>query len=114
MHCSDLHSDLAIMSDTEKAPQAAGVEEEGVTMLDVLEEEQALEDDCAAVLGNVSDTQCTYSQGYLARQPLYAAREATVPGQRAGVCLACSYHCLEVRPTDHVILTMASLLIINL
>ena len=26
----------------------------------------------------------------------YAAREATVPGQRAGVCLACSYHCLEV------------------
>jgi len=64
-------------------------------MLDVLEEEQALEDDCAAVLGNVSDTQCTYSQGYLARQPLYAAREATVPGQRAGVCLACSYHCLE-------------------
>ena len=46
-------------------------------MLDVLQEEQALEDD-------------------LARQPLYAAREATVPGQRAGVCLACSYHCLEV------------------
>ena len=87
------------MSDTEKAPApaASGVEEEGVTMLEVLEEEEALEDDCAAVLGNVSDTQCSYSQGYLSRQPLYAAREATVPGQRAGVCLACSYHCLEVR-----------------
>ena len=84
------------MSDTEKAPAASGVEEEGVTMLDVLEEEEALEDDCAAVLGNVSDTQCSYSQGYLSRQPLYAAREATVPGQRAGVCLACSYHCLGV------------------
>ena len=84
------------MSETEKAPAASGVEEEGVTMLDVLEEEEALEDDCAAVLGNVSDTQCSYSQGYLSRQPLYAAREATVPGQRAGVCLACSYHCLEV------------------
>ena len=87
------------MSDTDKASTsgtAPGAEEEGVTMIDVLEEEEALEDDCAAVLGNVSDTACPYSQGYLARQPLYAAREATVEGQRAGVCLACSYHCLEV------------------
>ena len=91
--------ELTTMSDTDKASTsgtAPGAEEEGVTMIDVLEEEEALEDDCAAVLGNVSDTACTYSQGYLARQPLYAAREATVEGQRAGVCLACSYHCLEV------------------
>ena len=86
---------MSTMSETEKA---AAAEEEGVTMVDVLEEEEALEDDAAAVLGNVSDTACSYSQGYLARQPLYAAREATVPGQRAGVCLACSYHCLEVSP----------------
>ena len=83
------------MSETEKA---AGEEDKGVTMIDVLEEEKALKDDAAAVLGNVSDTACSYSQGYLAlaRQPLYAAREATVPGQRAEMCLACSYHSLEV------------------
>ena len=58
-------SELSTMSDTE---QAATAEEEGVTMVDVLEEEEALEDDAAAVLGNVSDTACSYSQGYLARQ----------------------------------------------
>ena len=33
---------------------------EGVTMLDVLQEEEALEEDAAAVLGNVSDSSCSY------------------------------------------------------
>ena len=74
----------------------AAHEEEGVTMVDVLQEEQALEDDCAAVLGNVSDSTCSYSSGYLARQPLYACRDCTSDQGRAGVCLACSYHCHEV------------------
>jgi len=73
--------------------------EEGVTMVDVLEEEEALEDDCAAVLGSVSDSSCTYSLGYLPRQPLYACKECTKDDGdkegRAGFCLACSYHCHE-------------------
>ena len=75
--------------------------EEGVTMVDVLEEEEALEDDCAAVLGSVSDSSCTYSLGYLPRQPLYACKECTKDDGdkegRAGFCLACSYHCHEVK-----------------
>ena len=49
--------------------------EEGVTMLDVLEEEEALEDDCDAVLGGFSDSSCTYSLGCLPRQPLYACKD---------------------------------------
>ena len=71
-------------------------EEEGVTMVDVLQEEQALEDDCAAVLGNVSDSSCSYTSGYLARQPIYACRDCTSDQERAGMCLGCSYHCHEV------------------
>jgi len=78
---------------------AADVEvEEGVTMVDVLHDEQALEDDANAVLGDVSDTACTYPLGYLPRQPVYACNTCSEPGgggRPAGICLACSYHCHE-------------------
>ena len=73
--------------------------EEGVTMVDVLHDEQALEADANAVLGDVSDTACTYPLGYLPRQPVYACNTCSEPeggGKPAGVCLACSYHCHEV------------------
>eukprot|EP00090_Calanus_glacialis_P026870 TRINITY_DN42238_c0_g1_i1.p1 TRINITY_DN42238_c0_g1~~TRINITY_DN42238_c0_g1_i1.p1 ORF type:complete len:402 (+),score=131.60 TRINITY_DN42238_c0_g1_i1:48-1208(+) len=72
--------------------------EEGVTMVDVLHDEQALEADANAVLGDVSDTACTYPLGYLPRQPVYACNTCSEPeggGKPAGVCLACSYHCHE-------------------
>jgi len=87
--------------------QEAAVEEDevdGVTMVDVLKEEEALEEDAAAVLGNVSDSKCSYSSGYLPRQPLYACQECAAVSQDkddsspkvgVGVCLACSYHCHE-------------------
>ena len=92
------HSDETEKS---KAVDAAAETEEGVTMVDVLEEEEALEDDCAAVLGSVSDSSCTYNLGYLPRQPLYACKECTkANGDKegtAGFCLACSYHCHEVK-----------------
>ena len=38
-------------------------EEPGVTMLDVLQDEQDLEDDANAVLGAADDKNCTYNQG---------------------------------------------------
>ena len=38
-------------------------EESGVTMVDVLQDEQDLEDDANAVLGGADDKNCTYSQG---------------------------------------------------
>jgi len=66
-------------------------------MLDVLHDEQALEDDANAVLGDVSDTACTYPLGYLPRQPVYACGTCSEQdGGGGGVCLACSYHCHEV------------------
>jgi len=86
-------SELA--SGTKDSTPAEGDGEEGVTMLDVLQGEQALEEDAAAVLGNVSDTACTYSLGYLSRQPVYACNTCQDAGQPSGICLACSYHCHE-------------------
>ena len=80
--------------------EPGGEGEEGVTMLDVLEEEEALDDDCDAVLGGFSDSSCTYSLGYLPRQPLYACRDCVKEGDvQAGICLGCSYQCHEVRFT---------------
>ena len=94
-----LISDYTKTEMSEEAKEVTGeaeVTEDGVTMLDVLQEEEALEEDAAAVLGNVSDSSCSYSLGYLRRQPLYACRDCCREGESAGVCLACSYHCHEV------------------
>jgi len=89
------------MADNNDGDTASGIDEnngeEGVTMLDVLEDEKSLEDDANAVLGDISDTACTYSLGYLPRQPVYACTTCSEPesGCPSGLCLACSYHCHE-------------------
>lgn len=74
-------------------------QEEVMTMLDVLEVEQEQEDEANAVLGGASETVCSYSSGYMARQPLYACTTCSQPDspdfRPAGVCLACSYQCHE-------------------
>ncbi|XP_044732469.1 putative E3 ubiquitin-protein ligase UBR7 [Chrysoperla carnea] len=75
--------------------------EEVVTMVDVLQEEQDLEEDTKAVLGASDAQNCTYNKGYVKRQALYACMtcipqtEEDDLGQLAGVCLACSYKCHE-------------------
>eukprot|EP00096_Caligus_rogercresseyi_P007032 TRINITY_DN2431_c0_g2_i1.p1 TRINITY_DN2431_c0_g2~~TRINITY_DN2431_c0_g2_i1.p1 ORF type:complete len:378 (+),score=116.70 TRINITY_DN2431_c0_g2_i1:30-1163(+) len=75
-------------------------EEEAVTMVEVLEESKELEDNAKRVLGGADDANCTYmSEGYAKRQALYACLTCTNPSDngesRAGICLACSYHCHE-------------------
>nr|XP_018905030.1 PREDICTED: putative E3 ubiquitin-protein ligase UBR7 [Bemisia tabaci] len=72
-------------------------ESNSVTMLEVLAAEKALEEDANAVLGDSDEKNCTYPQGYIKRQALYACLTCTPPdsGRKAGVCLACSYHCHE-------------------
>ncbi|XP_050047116.1 putative E3 ubiquitin-protein ligase UBR7 [Dermacentor andersoni] len=71
-------------------------DENSVTLQDVLDEAQELEDDADAVLGGSDDKNCTYDQGYIKRQALYACGTCTGPdSQPAGVCLACSYACHE-------------------
>ncbi|XP_013391546.1 putative E3 ubiquitin-protein ligase UBR7 [Lingula anatina] len=74
-------------------------EDTGVSMVDVLEEEEQLEADANAVLGDSDDKNCTYESGYVPRQAVYACATCTpaVPegSQPAGICLACSYECHE-------------------
>lgn len=70
-------------------------EENSLTMLDVLQEESQLEEDAYAVLGASDDRNCTYNKGYI-RQALYACKTCCAQKNiRAGVCLACSFHCHE-------------------
>lgn len=66
-----------------------------LTMQDVLEEEQELEEDAKAVLGDCDDKNCTYSEGYLPRQALYSCATCSSNSEPAGICLACSYACHE-------------------
>ncbi len=70
-------------------------EETPVTMLDVLQDEESLEADAKAVLGNADDKNCTYFKGYMKRQALYACLTCLKEEKQAGICLACSYHCHE-------------------
>ena len=82
-----------------------GEEEDPVTMLDVLQDEESLEEDAKAVLGNADDKNCTYdSGGYMKRQALYACLTCRKDpmDQGAGICLACSYHC----HADHELVEM--------
>lgn len=71
-------------------------DENSMTLQDILDEEEELEEDANAVLGGSDDKNCTYAQGYVKRQALYACVTCVpVNGEPAGVCLACSYACHE-------------------
>jgi len=62
-------------------------------MLDVLQDEQNMEEDAKAVLGAADDKNCTYNQGYMVRQALYACLTCCPADSAGGVCLACTYSC---------------------
>ncbi|RXG51518.1 putative E3 ubiquitin-protein ligase UBR7 [Armadillidium vulgare] len=72
-------------------------EDSGITMVDVLQEEEELESSADAVLGAWDDSACSFKQGYVKRQPLYACMTCCpiTSDVNAGICLACSYHCHE-------------------
>ncbi|CAH1791308.1 unnamed protein product, partial [Owenia fusiformis] len=67
-----------------------------ISMVDVLEEENKLEEDATAVLGDSDDKNCTYLMGYIPRQAVYSCvtckSDANGP---AGMCLACCLVCHE-------------------
>ena len=72
-------------------------EEEIVTLSDVLKHNEHMTETADAVLGDASDTNCSYPMGYI-RQAVYACMTCTPealekPETRAGVCLACTYNC---------------------
>ncbi|XP_021100553.1 putative E3 ubiquitin-protein ligase UBR7 isoform X3 [Heterocephalus glaber] len=65
-----------------------------VSLVDVLEEDEELENEACAVLGGSDSEKCSYSQGSVKRQALYACSTCTPEGgEPAGICLACSYEC---------------------
>ncbi|KAE9038364.1 hypothetical protein PR003_g5964 [Phytophthora rubi] len=66
-------------------------EEEVVTLSEVLKHNEQMTETADAVLGDASDTHCSYPMGYM-RQAVYACMTCT-PETRAGVCLACTYNC---------------------
>ncbi|XP_071454689.1 putative E3 ubiquitin-protein ligase UBR7 [Hetaerina americana] len=84
-------------SSPDKIKECREGDDKGLTMLEVLEGEQELEEDANAVLGGSDDLHCTYTQGYVKRQPLYACMTCINADEenKGGVCLACSYHCHE-------------------
>lgn len=71
-----------------------------VTLADFIEEQTELEAESDAVLGGSDEKNCTYAKGYVGRQALYACltclpESRVIEEKRAGICLACSYHCHE-------------------
>lgn len=71
-------------------------EEQTVSLVDVLQEDEQLEEEASAVLAGSDSDHCSYPQGYVKRQALYACNTCTPKGgDAAGVCLACSYKCHE-------------------
>ncbi|CEG40775.1 e3 ubiquitin-protein ligase ubr7-like [Plasmopara halstedii] len=81
-------------------------EEEVVTLSDVLKHNEQMTEAADAVLGDASDTHCSYPMGYM-RQAVYACLTCTPdaaekPETRAGVCLACTYNCHQ----DHELLEL--------
>ncbi|KAJ6649766.1 putative E3 ubiquitin-protein ligase UBR7 [Pseudolycoriella hygida] len=76
--------------------------EDEVTLEELLRQQKELdeeyEQEYKEILGGSDDKLCTYPQGYVKRQALYACLTCTPeartdPTKRAGVCLACSYNC---------------------
>lgn len=69
-------------------------DEETITMMDVLEREDKLEEEASAVLGNSDEKNCTYPRGYVARQALYSCATCSEGSDKiAAICLACSLEC---------------------
>lgn len=71
-------------------------EENTVSLVDVMQEDEELQNEASAVLAGSDSDLCSYPQGYVKRQALYACNTCSPKGgEAAGVCLACSYKCHE-------------------
>ncbi|CAH2327699.1 E3 ubiquitin- ligase UBR7 [Pelobates cultripes] len=67
-----------------------------LSLQEVLEEDEALQDEACAVLAGSDHEKCSYPQGYVKRQALYACNTCTPDKEEpAGICLACTYKCHE-------------------
>lgn len=65
-----------------------------LSLPEVIDEDDALHSAADAVLGASNAEECSYSNGYMKRQALFACATCTIRhGECAGVCLACSLEC---------------------
>ncbi|CAF0749059.1 unnamed protein product [Rotaria sordida] len=62
-------------------------------LLEQIEDEEEELDRERALYGNCDVDTCTYSQGYVRRQPLFACMTCNNNDQLTGICAACAYHC---------------------
>jgi len=62
-------------------------------LLEQIEDEEEELDRERALYGNCDVDTCTYPQGYVRRQALFACMTCNNNEQLAGVCAACAYHC---------------------
>lgn len=67
-------------------------DDEVLPLQDIINEDNELETMANAVLSGSNDQACTYIDGYVARQALYACATCKTEGD-AGICLACSLEC---------------------
>ncbi|CAK8697186.1 unnamed protein product [Clavelina lepadiformis] len=68
--------------------------QESISLQDVIEEDQEMEETADAVLGASDDQECTFTKGYLGRQALYACDTcSSIDDSPGGICLACSLEC---------------------
>ncbi|VDM41667.1 unnamed protein product [Toxocara canis] len=67
--------------------------DESITLQEVVEIDQHLEDDARALLGSANDSVCTYPEGYPPRQMIYACKTCTSSSELAAICYGCSIHC---------------------
>jgi len=59
-----------------------------------LSHEIHMQESALAVLGNADENSCTYKQGYLPRQPLYACHTCKLNDNKYPIiCYACTIHC---------------------
>lgn len=81
---------------TKRGAEEACGEDTVLSLQEVLEEDEALQDEACAVLAGSDSEKCSYPQGYVKRQALYACNTCTPDKEEpAGICLACTYKCHE-------------------
>ncbi|KAM5129017.1 putative E3 ubiquitin-protein ligase UBR7 [Mantella aurantiaca] len=87
---------MAASGEERQGEKRSAEEEPVLSLLDVLEEDEALQDEACAVLGGSDAEKCSYPEGYVKRQALYACNTCTPDKEEpAGICLACTYKCHE-------------------
>ncbi|CAA99920.2 UBR-type domain-containing protein [Caenorhabditis elegans] len=75
------------------APVLCGEEEEAVTLGEIVETIDYLEDKADVLFATQNPNVCTYAEGYKPRQTLFTCLTCTPAPEMAGVCYGCALNC---------------------